>query len=334
VSKRATTEIIRANLPEHPAVKAWRELEPQRIVHDSIEILQEAKKSAIYRLAGVGLGGSAVIAKLCRMATALIERAIYEEILPHLPITALHYYGFIEEDDEFCWLFLEDVGQERFSPLVEEHRILATQWLGLMHIFAARVAAAARLPDGGPGCYLEHLQSARRTILRNLTNPALSASDVALLETVVSQCDILELHWSEVEKSCEGMPATLVHGDFQPKNIYVRTDQAGTRLFPVDWETAGWGVPAADLAPACGLLPVHQVDMTAYWFIVREYWPSLDMQAVQRLANVGRIFRQLAAISWESRSLAYEWLEKPIASMRVYQAEMANAIQVAYGEDL
>jgi len=330
VSKHATIEVLRTDLPEHPAVKAWGKLLPGRVEPESIEILQEHKKSAVYRLVGVGPRGSTIIAKRCWTATALIERAIYEEILPHLPITALRYYGSTQdEDDEFCWLFLEDVGSERFSPLIEEQRALVARWLGMMHTSAARVAAAARLPDRGPSHYLEHLQSARETILRNLTNPALKPDDVALLETILSQCDVLESRWSQMEKCCEGMPSTLVHGDFRPKNVYVRTDHAGTGLFPIDWETAGWGVPAADLAPSRELLPAHQLDMTAYWFIVRECWPSLDFQAIQRLANVGRIFRRLAYISWESTSLAYEWLEKPMKAMRTYQAELADAIQTA-----
>lgn len=325
--KHATVEIIRTDLLEHPAVKAWGELRPGRIEPKSVEILREGKKSAIYRLEGVGPGGAPVIAKRCRTATALIERTIYEEVLPHLPIPVPDYYGFIGEDDRFSWLFLEDVGRERFSPLIEEHRALAARWLGLMHASAARVAAAARLPDGGPGRYREHLRSARRTIQQNSTNPALNADDLAVLETIVSQCNILEMRWSQVEKCCEAMPSTLVHGDFCPKNIRVRTGRAETGLFPLDWETAGWGVPAADLASAHGRLPTHQVDITSYWSIVRECWPSLDIPAIQRLVIVGRIFRWLAAIDWESTNLPYEWLEKPMNAMRIYQAELAEAMQ-------
>lgn len=332
MSKNKPNIILRADLLEHPAVKAWNELQPGQVKPESLEILQEHKKAAVYRLMGVGPRGVAVIAKRCRTATALVERTIYEEVLPHLPVAAPHYHGFIEDDDTFCWLFLEDVGQERLSPLIEEHRVLAARWLGLMHASAARVAAAARLPDGGPNRYLQHLRSARRTILNNLANPAFGAEDIVILKTVVAQCDLLESRWHEVEKCCEGVPTTLVHGDFRPKNILIRTDQPGTGFFPLDWETAGWGVPAADLAPSRGRLPIHQIDMTTYWLIVREYWPHLEIQAVQRLALVGRIFRRLAAISWESRSLAFgteRLLSGPMACMRVYQAELAEAIWAA-----
>jgi Phosphotransferase enzyme family len=321
-----TIEIIRADLLEHPAVKAWRGLRLGRGEPASIEILKEGKKIAIYRLAGVGPKDSAIIAKRCRMATGSIERIIYEQVLPHLPVTAPRYYGFAEEDT-FCWLFLEDVGMEQFSPFIEEHRVLAARWLGLMHTAAAHVATTARLPDRGPDHYLEHLRSARRTILRNLTNPALNTAGVAVLKTIVSQCDALESGWNQVEKCCESMPSTLVHGDFRPKNVYVRTDQAGTGLFPIDWETAGWGVPAADLAPSHHHYSGQHVDLTTYWDIVQECWPSLDMSAIQQLVWAGLIFRRLAAISWDSRDLAYKWTEGPVECMRIYQAELSEIMQ-------
>jgi aminoglycoside phosphotransferase (APT) family kinase protein len=188
-----------------------------------------------------------------------------------------------------------------------------------MHTSAARLAAAARLPDRGPSHYLEHLRSARHTILHNLTNPALSGDDVTVLHAIVSQCDLLESRWSQVETCCAGVPSTLVHGDFRPKNVRVRADQAGLALFPLDWETAGWGVPAPDLA---------SVDLTAYWSVVRECWPTLDLQAIQQLANLGKVSRWLAAISWES--VASEGLARPIAnmaSMRVCRAALSDAIK-------
>jgi hypothetical protein len=316
---RASSEIRHTSAEEHPAARAWRETQPGRGEPERIDTLKEAEKSAVYRLKGVGPGGSTVIAKRCRTTTALIERTVYEEILPHLPITALHYYGFRQQDGEFCWLFLEDGGWERYSPYSKEHRALVARWLGLMHTSAARLATATRLPDRGPGHYLEHLRSARHTILRNLANPALSTDDITVLNAVVAQCDLLESRWSRVETCCEGIPSTLVHGDFRPMNVHVRGDRGGSALLPMDWETAGWGVPAPDLA--------KRVDLTAYWTVVRECWPTLDLPAIQRLAKLGTVFRRLAAMNWESVNLEHEWLDKPMARVRAYHTELAEAIQ-------
>ncbi len=329
---QVTTEIAQSNLLQHPAVKAWRRLQPGRSEPLRMQVLQEQEKSAVYRLEGVGLAGAAVIAKRCLKATGLIERTIYEQVMPDLPVTSLHYYGFGDEDDNSCWLFLEDVGKDRFSPLVEEQRTLAARWLGIVHTSAAHLTAASGLPDGGPGRYLSHLHSARHAILHHRTNPVLRAADIAGLESICRQFDFLERRWNQVERWCEGMPSTLVHGDFRPKNVFVRADPTGTGFFPVDWETAGWGVPAADLAPMRGLPPVHQVDIVAYWLTVRESWPLLDLPAIEQLANVGRIFRQLAAISWASASLGFETFEFlwwAVESMRIYHEELSDAIRTA-----
>ncbi len=301
--KNTALQVLRTDLIQHPAVRAWGKLLPGRVEPECIEIIRERRKSAVYRLKGVGLGGATVIAKRRPMAIGSIERTIYEEVLPHLLVPALHYYGFTKEDDTCCWLFLEDAGSQRFSPLSEEHRALAARWLGLMHTSAARVAAKVPLPDRGPNHYLDHLRSARQAILRNLSNPALTAEHLALLETIVSQCDVLESRWSQVEQWCDDVPPTLVHGDFRPKNVHVRADPSGPALFALDWETAGWGVPAADLAPARGLLPAPQVDITLYWSTVRECWPGLDIQTVHRLATVGGVSDTRLAARSQGRDL-------------------------------
>jgi aminoglycoside phosphotransferase (APT) family kinase protein len=321
-SGRARSEIRHTTVEEHPAARAWLESQPGRGEPASVETLKEAKKSAVYRLKGVGPGGAAVIAKRCAARTAALECTIYEDILPHLPLTALRYYGCTQQGGEFCWLFLEDAGEQRYSPHRREHCALAGCWLGRLHTSAARLTAATRLPDRGPGHYLEHLRSARHTIRRHVGNPALNGDDVTVLRAIVAQCDFLESRWSQVETCCAGIPSALVHGDFRPKNVRVRADQAGPALFPLDWETAGWGVPAPDLA---------RVDLVAYWSVVRECWPTLDLQAIQQLANLGKVFRWLVAISWESMDFEYEGLARPIAtiaSLRVCHAALSDAIQV------
>jgi hypothetical protein len=314
---------IRTGLLEHPAVKAWSSLQPARVAPESIHVLRQGRHTGldVYRLTGVGPGGSTVIAKRC--PTASIERTVYEEVIPHLPVTVPRYYGSREADAGSCWLFLEDVGGERYSELDEEHRALASRWLGLMHTSAAGVAAAARLPDGGPGRYLAYLRSTRETIVRNLANRYITAGDRPVREAIVAQLGALESRWSRVEASCEGVPSTLIHGDFRPKNAHIRRDHAGIRLFPLDWETAGWGVPAADLT---------RVDIAAYRSVVRERWPAVTMPVLRRLARAGRVFQLLAAMGWDSPGLArddYDFVRHAMACLEVYQSKLGDAIRAA-----
>lgn len=316
----------------HPALRAWLELRAGGVEPEGVAIrtVRCKPKSTVYRLVGVGAEGSDVIAKRCSPATARIEHVVYVEVLPRLPLTALRCYGLVEErDGPFCWLFLEDAGEERYALQSDDHRALAARWLGVLHTSAAHVAAAARLPDRGPGYYLEHLRSARETVRRNGTNPELATEDREVLARVLSSCDFLEARWGEVQRSCEDMPRTLVHGDCVVKNVRVRGSPAGLALLPLDWEMAGWGVPAPDLVqPTAGRhVPSLSVDIEAYWSVVRESWPRLRVQDLRRWADWGRVFQLLAMTNWVSGRLAYPWVRKPVAELRLYREQMAGALQ-------
>ena len=314
---------IRTDLVEHPAVRAWSELRPARVVPEAIEILKSRNESKVYWLSGVGPRGSNVVAKWCPRANGWAERTIYQEVLPHLPFVALRYYGLLEDQDApFCWVFIEDAAGVPYSPETEAHRVRAAEWLGVMHTSAPEAIAKRGLPDRGPDRYLGCLRSARERIRRNLGNPALNHDDRTVLNSIVCQCGVLEQCWRRVEECCARMPRTFVHGDFNGSNLHLRTTAAGIALLPFDWECAGWGVLAVDLVLA-GL------DLPTYRSAVRRFWPSLDLEAFQRFAVIGRIFRLLGFVEWESKGLACKWLHKPMKHMRCYEAEIAREIKAA-----
>ena len=308
----------------HRAVDAWRSLRPRPGVPEGVELLARRPHSTIYRLTGVGRDGAPVIAKLSPSSTATIERAVYEEVLAHVPVSSPRFYGLVAEGDGQDWLFVEDVGTERFSPESPAHRALAAQWLGRLHATAAPLAATTRLPDRGPGHYLRHLRNGRRMIVDHLHDPTLSADDREVLLAVRRQCDRLESVWEEVERICADVPPTLVHGDLRPKNVRVRATERGTALLPIDWETAGWGVPAADLAPSRGLALQSQVDLEVYAARAQEYWPGVGTATLCRLVTVGGLFRRLAAVDWASDGLVHPWPQKSVAQLRVYQDELGQ----------
>jgi hypothetical protein len=348
---------MQTDVLEHPAVKAWIRLQPDCLEPKSIEILDKRKRAwlsfqserleyeiieslrertLVYRLKGVGPGGSAVIAKQCEQVAGITERTIYEEILVRLPVPTLRYYGVVEEPDgAFCWLFLEDAGTQWCSPHISEHRALAARWLGFMHTSAARLATTARLPDRGPDHYLRHLQLARDRIQRTKVNlVALGPDDLAVLESIVSRFDALEACWRKVERFCGSTPKTLVHGDFQGKNMRIRHDQSGIALLPFDWEMSGWGTPAADLAQGIR----QQVDLTIYWSVVRQSWPHLEVRDIRRMANLGSIFWELSTISWKSWPLEYEHLsyekfKSAVLIMKGCEGRLADAMRATIPED-
>jgi hypothetical protein len=315
------------SLSEHPAFRAWSGLRLNNPELEGIEVVRRKKKSAIYRLLGAGPAGSAVIAKRCVRESAWIERTVYSDILPRLNVSSPQYYGFVEEPDgEYYWLFVEDAGRKEYGPRLKQHEELIARWLGQMHTGTASLGRLAPLPDRGPSHYLKHLQSARETILGNLALPELEAGDVALLETIISQCDFLESRWNRIEGFCDEFPRALVHGDLSVKNMRVRNTEAGSALLVFDWETAGWGVPAADLSQLPMKLPARP-DLTHYWTTVRDSWTQLRMEGIQQLAAVGSMFRLLAMLHWESLDLQYASVRKSMGSMKVYRIEMAQAMR-------
>jgi hypothetical protein len=321
----AARTALRADLSDHPAVKAWERLRPERAWPEGVETLHTETKSVIYRLAGAGTGGSAVIAKHCPAPAALVERTVYEAILPRLPLPALRYHGFVEEGGPWCWLFLEDAGREKYSPGCQAHRTRAARWLGRLHTSAAGLAGSAPLPNRGPGSYREQLRSARQALLDGLGNPALPAGGPEVLRAVVGQLDTVEAGWQVLEECCAGIPPTLVHGDFRRKNVRVRGGPDGIALFAIDWEMAGWGTPAADLALSRRGFP--QVDLPAYRSLVGRYWPALDLGGVERLARAGTVFQGLVAIHWECPRLTMPWPQKAFGSLKIYHAQIAQALQ-------
>jgi hypothetical protein len=322
---------LEERLLQQAPVQAWRRLGLEGDAPERVEVLHgrhtKAWKRAVYRLAGVGLGGTAVIAKRCPLSRAVLERTVYEEVLPHLPVRGLRFYGFVEEPDApFAWLFLEEADGDPYSRLVEEHRVLAGRWLGLLHAGAARLPAGARLPDRSPGHYLASLQSSRAILEQHLAHTGPGPDDLAVLKAIVSQYGTLERRWSRVEELCAAVPRTLVHGDFGRKNVQVRASPGGRALLCFDWETVGWGVPAADLgSPA-------RPDLTVYAAVVREDW-RLHLRDLERLASVGKLFRYLAAIEWTASWLPHGCLEEPMTKLRIYLSRLTEAMQAAgWGE--
>ena len=310
------------NRPEHPAASAWRNHRPRSVAPTRITTLSLNEKSAVYRLVGAGPSNSNVIAKHCRQPIAAVERIVYEKLLPQLPITGLQYYGFWETGpDKYgrtCWLFFEDAGGRAFSGKRPADRALAARWLGATHVWFESQSIGADLPVRDPGFYLGEIRATREKILHNLSTARRTKSERKILEACASQCDTVESQWSELEHFCAEMPRTLVHGDFQGKNVRVRSGPDGNEIIPLDWETAGWGMPGPDL---------EMVDTSAYWHIVKESWPRIQLHDVNRLAGYGALLRLLICISWETASLTFPCEDEAIDSLAFYQSRIDDSIR-------
>ena len=334
MAEREPISILLIETDQHPALLAWRQIHDGKYAPQIIEVLKQHKKSEIYRLLEGTPGGWSIIAKRCLSETGKLERLIYEEILPSLPISQLRYYGCLEVTESDVWIFLEDAGQQSFSPDDESHRRLAAHWLGVLHGSARQTRAAEKLPLRDPAYYLVLMRMGRENIVQNLANPALTPEYIEVLNAILTQMDALESNWEKLAKYCQDFPQTLVHADFQPKNIRIKQGAAGNVLYVMDWEMAGWGIPVVDLAPSHGMPSSAEMDLSAYLAIAQEFWQNLDMPTLQFVLHIGCVFRRVAAIYWSSRGLPYPWVEEPVLSMEIYQKEVAQALTHVFGEEL
>src|SRR5260370_30964783 len=113
----------------------------------------------------------------------------------------------------------------------------------------------SRLPDRGPQHYIDHLHSSRRIIEGNQGDPALHSKDLEVLNSILLQ---------------------------------------GRLLAVFDWQMAGYGIPAPDIAELSGRGIPRRItgslpdsELADYWEVVRASWQYLDLPAVQELAELG-----------------------------------------------
>ena len=311
---------------EHPAALAWERLGCDR-APERVEVLTNRKghhpnrKSRVYRLTG-GNAGGAVIAKRASRATVEIERVIYQEVLEALPVAAIKCFGAqIDSDDG--WLFLEEVTGAAFDEEQPAHRHLAAEWLGTVHAATSGMRELAdRLPNHAMDRYLGRLRAAMRSLDAGHENAALAACDRASLSVVRDELARLDRDWGALAHRCTAMPHCLVHGDFIAKNVRVRDG----RLFALDWEEAGWGVPAEDLgALDQTIADLDGRDLDAYRARVRDAWPGFDGAAAAEMRGIGVVLRYVCWIQAESVALRSEWVGPTVELLALYGRRLRQA---------
>lgn len=292
-------------LAEHPAFRAWTRLHPNEAAPARINVLREERtRTRVYRLSGLGTSREDIVAKRSYRRHIDMERKIYEDILPKLPVSSLRYYGTTDDDDQkYGWLFIEYADGRKYTPLLRTHRIAAGRWLGKLHTSSASHSDEfSGLADRGPQHYLQRLRSARHWIERSL-GIELEPAETDPRPTIISDFDALEGRWNQVLGFCGRLPQTLVHGDFSGRNIRIRAADHGKGL-PIfvafDWAEAGWGVPPVDIMGKYGHGVSHsgEPDINAYWLVVRKLWKIPSIETIRKFETIGKTFRAISSIYW------------------------------------
>jgi aminoglycoside phosphotransferase (APT) family kinase protein len=319
-----------ARLDDHPAVRVWGQLQPglePRAVEQCTK--PGVRKPAVWRLELGHSGLTAVYAKRGPTGSLAVEHDIHARLLPRLPFAAARFLGFHAEAD-FDWIFIEDVGDRWIQPRRRAETRIVGEWMGRFHVAATALAAQHQLPAVGAERYLAHLRVGRERLREYRGNPALTAQDVQLFDELATILEGVEAQWEAIESAASGIPPTLVHGDWQTKNLRLRDGGHGPELIPIDWEMAGWGSPVVDLADAPRPRIRDQVDLAAYHAAIHAHWPRLSREDLERVRACGHLWRRLAAIEWQLAIFRYphaSWLMRPLSTMELYRTQVLDSLQ-------
>jgi Ser/Thr protein kinase RdoA (MazF antagonist) len=209
-----------------------------------------------------------------------------------------------------------------------------------VQLHAGKFVHSSDLPDRGPRHYLVHLINAREEIGRHLRRPTAAVDGPGVLADLLYKLDALESHWAELGAFCATLPDTVVHGDLVPKNLRIMGEGDSPGLAIFDWETAGLGVQAPDLAQL--LEPERsrsgrdskRLDrfsanpcLDTYRSALAGSAIELDTETVAQSAAVGNVFRCLAGLDWTCSQGTPTWY--PVDDFRVYSQWLGNAMRIA-----
>ena len=316
MAERRTPIVDVADPVAHPAAMAWRSLGGRRDDPVGVQILKEIDKTRAYRLSGCGPGGGNVVATHRATAVTRLEATIYEQVLSRARVARLRLHGVVDETDGTSWMFLDDAGEVRADLRRYDDRALAGRWLGELHLDMAELPRPDGIPDRDLDVARRTLASSRMTLMSMVDRADIDDPGRRSLEDLVGLLDAIEDSWHWVVGIVGELPATLVHADFVGKNMRLR-DDGGTRSLDVfDWDVAGWGPPVRDLAA---------VDVGAYLEVAGVLW-GVRARDLDRLADVARLLRLIAAIEWEMPGLRLSWLPRVLARLSAHTARMRSTL--------
>jgi len=187
-----------------------------------------------------GLSPEAAAAKPSHTLDPDREIAVYRDLLAPAGLSTPRFYGAaVEPERERWWLFLERVEGEVLTD-VGEVEVWCEAAARAARLGAAVDGDSDALLDRDAGWYEGWIEAA----IAELGPGAPADRDTAAL---------LGRNRAGLVERLLTLPQTFVHGELYPANVLVeRTGGGPARIAPVDWELAGTGPYALDLAALAG----------------------------------------------------------------------------------
>ena len=256
-----------------------------------IECIEVSKKSAVYR---VWRGGthSPVIVKRCATGLGVVERFMYDELLPTIGVEHLELYETTTDQNGAIWLVMEDAGIRRPDLATVTHRRLLTEWVGRLHAATRHISRPLVLPDRGLSYFRARLMQCTRELEMRCDQEGNDLDANATMQRAMESCRRLEFAWPHLTLACEPFASCVVHGDLATENLRIEVAPSGDRLLVLDWEKSGWGVPAIDML---------YVEPSSYALSMVKT-RGATQASIEQLRLVGRFFRLLDH-QWTTKSL-------------------------------
>lgn len=320
IAKHSRAEALAPAAPAaHPAVRAWVAIAPDLGSVNRVETIKPPKqpfKSAVFRLVGAGHDGADVIAKECRLRDAQVERTVYRDVLKHISVDGPRFLGSAPATDPARqWLFMQHVNGPTFEHRIANHARLATGWLAALHAESADGTLDHGLPIRRHDFYRNTLIRTTQGLRESDANPSLSSSDRSLLKLVEEHLLILGNTWDHVADLYSSLPTMVVHGDFKRNNMAFLRRNGRLELRVFDWAEAHIGPPAVDVR---GLEPAEYRRA-----LLARGW-STDTTWIERAQRLGVALRMIMSVSWELPALQYEWVERAVQRLVIYERRLAS----------
>ena len=171
----------------------------------------------------------------------------YRKVLAAYDLGTPKFYGtFIDSTAEQYWLFIERVpGTLLWQFGDDEAWQHVASWLRRMHTTllldrqSRTPAEASRFRIYNAEYYWQWMNRAEAFLYRTAERTGRDA---------VEKINWIADRFHPVVDRLIRLPVTLIHGEFYPSNVLMKRDADGTRVCPVDWETAAIGPGLIDLA--------------------------------------------------------------------------------------
>ena len=241
-----------------------------------------------------GLSALAASAKPPFLAEPAREIAVYRDILAPAVLSTPRFHGAsVDADEGRWWLFVERVDGEVLTDVgeISTWRQVAA-WLGELP------AATASKRPAALESLLVHREGAWHA---RWLDGALAVWDASDADDAARRlAERLRPSRDGLLERLDGLPRAFVHGEFYASNVVVERGDDSARIAPVDWELAGTGPYALDLAAL-----VSGWSDEARLAMCRDYHASLAAASLNPAPTFEAL---LEAVSLCRLALALQWI--------------------------